>query len=136
MKKIVTTKTIVGDSPDDVEIALIELAHDMAMSRDPTVAVRGRFMKATGLAFVRWMVDERDRFLHSPDPGAAAAALANGYAQAIAQDITTLHHNLTPEPDIQRLGMTSQADLVLLYVRQAAALMSERKQDLQGFKED
>jgi hypothetical protein len=123
--KIVSTTTIAGDTPDEVEIAMIELAHKMAMSTNPAIAARGRFMKATGPAFIRWMVQERDRIFQGSDPDKAATALLDGYAQAVAQDITTLHNNLTPVPDIQNIGMLSQAELILCYVQEAAAIVSK-----------
>jgi hypothetical protein len=110
---------MIGDNADDMEIALIEQAHNMAMSHDPDMAIRGRYLKAVGLPVLRWIEEERKRVAASADSREALLALIHGHAQSIAQDISTLHANLSHSLDVCALGMTTQASLIVKYVSQA-----------------
>lgn len=78
-----------SDDASEVERRMVEHAHDLAMSKDPCVAVRGRYMKEVGPAFLRWMTAELER--RPPD----LENICEGFAQALANQVGTLAGNIT-----------------------------------------
>ncbi len=107
-------KIIQSDDAAAVDLMLAERAHDLAMSKDPIVQVCGRHMKGVSHAFMRWMLAELAR-------GTPLDALLPGLAQALANEIVTLHVNLTPDKKARRVGAALTAALVAKCVQIAVS---------------
>ncbi len=59
------------ETPVEIEIAMLEEAHTMSLSKDKRIASRGRFLKAVGVPCIAWMRGESDRGEKFDDIGVA-----------------------------------------------------------------
>ena len=112
---------ILAANDDAFDLQLLEHAHELAMSRDPVVAARGRYLKAVAPAFIRFIRAELDRPAHD------MAERMLGLAQGIANEIITMHCNWTNNASARCGASVAFAEVVLSCVEKAVASGSVEK---------
>jgi len=107
-----------GKKQDKFEADVIEMAHDLAMSKDEMMAVRGRYAKEVWPSFLRWMDAELERLYNGGLRASSERredlllALAEGFIGVMVSQAGLLAENLSGgKPDTAIRGLRVMTDM-------------------------